>query len=102
MVAYLCRSEAGINMPAVHLYRTETVHLCRQKNFFICELKKKKGNSVLTHMKLYLKGFWNWMQKMAFVTNGLIRGQVGDTATLMSKNQETLQARSKRDNKMTS
>ena len=30
-------------MPAVHLYRTETVHLCRQKNFFICELKKKEG-----------------------------------------------------------
>ena len=43
VVAYLCRPEAGINMPAVHLYRTETVHLCRQKKTFLfVDLKKNK------------------------------------------------------------
>ena len=36
------RSETGTNVPAVHLYRTETVHFCRQKKLFYLSFKKKK------------------------------------------------------------
>ena len=33
--------------------------------------KKKKWNSILDHMKLPWKLFWNWTKKVVFVTNGL-------------------------------
>ena len=41
VMAYLFRSEAGRKVPPVHLYRSETEHLCRQKKLFYFSFKKK-------------------------------------------------------------